>query len=506
MDSNHQSEKDWLLGIQQKLYQWSKVNSDQRYGDMWNWVTDPRNLRCAWHTVATNKGRRSAGIDGVTVRSIQKGKGGVEAFLDALRTELRKGRYKPLPARRKLIPKPGKPGKFRPLGIPTVKDRVVQAALKQLLEPIFEAGFWPVSYGFRPKRSCREALEHLRVTMRPGSRKGGVQSPKPPYQWAIEGDIKSCFDHIDHHLLMERVRKRIKDIKVLRLIKASLKAGVLAEESFIRSPAGTPQGGILSPLLANIMLSAIEERYQRWVRPLTNHRGEPVASPAKSAMHNRSNDRRRGKVVFYPIRYADDFVVLVSGQKEDAMKEKEALADLLRGSLKLELSEEKTLVTPLSQGFYFLGHRVRLYGDVQIGYWTKIEIPKEKIKDVKYRLKQKTKRNRLYLSLREIIKELNPILRGWGYFYRHCYGAKKIFSAIDDYVWRRIYRWLGKKYRNLSWRKTAKRFFKRPIPGRRKRWTDGLALFLTSEISVYRFSLKWMRYPNFTLATGEPSA
>jgi RNA-directed DNA polymerase len=239
---------------------------------------------------------------------------------------------------------------------------------------------------------------------------------------------------------------------------------------------------------------------------LTDHQGKPVASPAKSAMYNRINDRRRGKVVFYPIRYADDFVVLVSGQKEDAMKEKEALADFLKESLKLELSEEKTLVTPLTQGFYFLGHRVRLCGDIKTGYWAKIEIPEEKIKDLKYRLKQKTKRNRLYLSLREIIKEFNPILRGWGYFYRHCHGAKKIFSAIDDYVWRRIYRWLRKKYRNLSWQKIAKRFFKHHNSGRRKRWADGLAVFLVAEISVYRFSLKWMRYPNFAIATGEPSA
>ncbi len=506
MDSNQQSDKDWLLSVQRKLYRWSKGNPADRYRDMWNWITDPRNLRCAWQTVATNKGRRSAGIDGVTVRSIQKGKGGAPAFLITLRQELRGGTYKPVPVRRKLIPKPGKPGKFRPLGIPTVKDRVAQAALKQLLEPVFEAHFWAVSYGFRPKRSCRDAIEHIRTTIRPGYTEAKDRKSPPPYIWVIEGDVKGCFDHIDHHLLMNKVRQRIKDIKVLRLVRAFLQAGVLAEDAFIRTEAGTPQGGILSPLLANIMLSAIEERYQRWVRPIRNRRGKLQTSPERRAMYNRSNDRRRGHTVFYPIRYADDFVILVTGTQQDALREKEALAKYLRESLNLELSEEKTLVTPLTQGFEFLGHRVRLRWDKRYGYWPRVEVPKEKIKDLKYRLKQKTKRNRLYLSLRALIKELNLILRGWGYFYRHCHNGKRIFSAIDAYLWRRLYGWLGKKYRRLPAKKLASKFFQRPPSGRRKRWTEGIPLFLMSEISVFRYNLKWMGRPDFAYAAGEPDA
>jgi RNA-directed DNA polymerase len=506
VDTDYQSDNDWLLSVQRKLYRWSKENPEERYRELWNWVTDIRNLRCAWQTVATNKGRRTPGIDGVTVKSIQSSTGGVTEYLERLQEELRSRMYRPSPVRRKLIPKRGKPGTFRPLGIPTVKDRVVQAALKQLLEPIFEAGFSPVSYGFRPGKACRDAIEHIRVTIRPQYHKGEQLLIHPPYQWVIEGDIAGCFDHIDHHLLMDRVRKRIKDIKVLRLVRAFLKAGVLAESSFERTPMGTPQGGILSPLLANIMLSAIEERYQRWVRPQVNRWGRRIANPKRAGTGNRQLDRQKGRPVFYPIRYADDFIVLVSGAEEDALQEKENLAVFLRESLKLSLSEEKTLVTPVTKGFLFLGHWIRLRWDDRYGYWPRIEVPKEKVRDLKRRLKAKTKRNRLRLSLKDLIKELNPILRGWGYFYRHCYYAGDTFSSLDSFAWLRINLWLRKKYRNRPIRRIVAQFFRRPPSGRCGRWTDGVSLFLMGEISVYRYSLRWTRYPDYAFATGEPSA
>ncbi len=144
MDSGNQAPQAWLLGVQRKLYQWSRENPEEPYCDLWNWVTDPRNLYMAWRTIAGNRGKRTPGIDGATVEKIATGIG-VDRLLHELREELRAGEYRPSPARRKWIPKPGKPGKFRPLGIPTVKDRVVQCAVKQVLEPIFEARFWPVS-------------------------------------------------------------------------------------------------------------------------------------------------------------------------------------------------------------------------------------------------------------------------------------------------------------------------------------------------------------------------
>ena len=301
VDSDNQADRAWLLGVQRKLYRWSKETPEGAYGDVWNWVTDPRNLRCAWQTVAQNKGRRTPGVDGLTVASIAAGDGGVPLFLDGLREALRTGSYRPSPARRKWIPKPGKPGKFRPLGIPTVADRVVQGAVKNILEPIFEARFWQVSYGFRPGRGCHGALEHIRLVTRPRRSRTGGQMRDPPYQWVIEGDIEGCFDNIGHHHLMDRVRKSCADRKVNRLIVRFLKAGVLEDFRYNPTTTGTPQGGVLSPLLANIALSAIEERYWRWVR----HPHDPKrrTDGARMATTRRYRDREAGRPVFYPVRY-----------------------------------------------------------------------------------------------------------------------------------------------------------------------------------------------------------
>jgi RNA-directed DNA polymerase len=252
---------DWLRIVQRKLYARSEQDVAYVFCKLWGLVTDSRNLRMALARVAGNRGRRTAGVDGITVVHVAKR---AEAFIAELRSELRSGAYRPSPVRRVLIPKIGTPGKFRPLGIPTVKDRIVQAALKSILEPVFEADFFPVSYGFRPGKSVHGALEHLRLLLRPKPDKQGQEQPLP-YQWVVEGDIKGCFDNINHHGLMERVRRRVVDPKVNRLIVAFLKAGIMSEGMFLRSDAGTPQGGILSPLLANIALSVIEERYERHV-------------------------------------------------------------------------------------------------------------------------------------------------------------------------------------------------------------------------------------------------
>ena len=344
---------DWLRIEQRKLYARSEQQVDYVFCKLWGLVTDARNLRMALARVAGNRGRRTAGVDGITVGHVTKR---TETFIAELRSELRSGAYRPVPVRRVLIPKIGAPGKFRPLGIPTVKDRVVQAALKNILEPVFEADFFPVSYGFRPGKSVHGALEHLRVLLRPkGDEHEHGQELRLPYQWIVEGDIKGCFDNISHHGLMERVRRRVADPKVNRLIVAFLKAGILAEGTFLRSDAGTPQGGILSPLLANIALSVIEERYERHVLP---RRIAPTrrdaAPPERRASGARKHDRRLGQTIVFPIRYADDFLLLVGAPpgpdqyeraRQDAEKEKAAVAALLKEQLGLELSETKTVVT-----------------------------------------------------------------------------------------------------------------------------------------------------------------
>lgn len=300
VDSDYQADKAWLLGVQRKLYQWSREHPDESYRELWNWITDPRNLRCAWHRVAANKGKRTPGIDGNTVGSIRR-EIGEQAYLEELRNALRQGAYAPSPSRRKLIPKPGKPGQFRALGIPTVTDRVVQGAVKQLLEPIVEARFRHVSYGFRPGRGCHGALEHIRMALRPRrvSKADGLRH-ETPYQWVIEGDIKSCFDEIDHHLLMQRVRKHCADQQVNRLLVQFLKAGALSEEQFLRTDAGTPQGGIISPLLANIALGLIEERYERWVEHRTKLRAHRTSDGITAAMEHAARTAERAGLCCSP--------------------------------------------------------------------------------------------------------------------------------------------------------------------------------------------------------------
>src|SRR5271166_4547355 len=233
-----------VLRMQAKLHQWATDSPDRRFADLFNLVTDPCFLTVAWHRVRGNRGARSAGVDGVRPNSIVFG----DLMLAKLRDDLKARRFRPLPVKERMIPKAN--GKRRRLGIPTVQDRVVQASLKLVLEPIFEADFQPCSYGFRPKRRAQDAIAEIHHL--------GTHS----YEWVLEGDITACFDEIDHTALMDRVRSRIGDKRVVRLVKAFLHAGVLSDDGQMRTTTtGTPQGGILSPLLANIALSVLDEHF-----------------------------------------------------------------------------------------------------------------------------------------------------------------------------------------------------------------------------------------------------
>ena len=228
--------------MQTKLHRWATADAGRRFDDLFNLVTAPETLLVAWERVRTNRGARTAGVDGRTAYYIRQTRG-EEAFLAELRADLKAGLFQPLPVRERMIPKSG--GRLRRLGIPTVRDRVAQAALKLVLEPIFEADFQPCSYGFRPRRRPQDAIAEIH------------QSHGWGYRWVLEADIEACFDSIDHTALMTLVRRRIGDKRVLGLVKAFLKAGILTSDGAeLQTITGTPQGGILSPLLANIALSA----------------------------------------------------------------------------------------------------------------------------------------------------------------------------------------------------------------------------------------------------------
>src|SRR6478609_7032347 len=238
-----------VLKIQTKLHRWARDDPRRRFDDLFNLVADPGFLLVAWDRVSGNKGAATAGVDRRTASSIAAADG-VEVFLDALRSAIKDRSFCPLPVRERMIPKAG--GKLRRLGIPTVTDRVVQASLKLVLEPIFEADFLPCSYGFRPRRRAHDAVAEVRF----------YASKK--YEWIVEGDIKACFDEISHPALMARVRRRVGDNRVLALMKAFLKAGILVEDRLLReNNAGTPQGSILSPLLSNVALSVLDEHIAR---------------------------------------------------------------------------------------------------------------------------------------------------------------------------------------------------------------------------------------------------
>ena len=263
--------------IQTKLHRWASDDPHRRFCDLYNLVGDPALLLVAWDRVRGNKGARTAGVDGQTAYYIQAVRG-LEGFLAELRADLKACTFQPLPVRQRAIPKAS--GKVRYLGIATIRDRVVQASLKLVLEPIFEADFLPCSYGFRPDRRAHDAVAEVHhFTAR-------------SYEWIVEGDIKACFDEISHSALMDRVRMRVGDKRVLALVKAFLKAGILSEDGTLaETDAGTPQGSILSPLLSNVALSVLDE-----------HIAQAPGGPGAS-QYERAKRRRQGLPNYRLIRY-----------------------------------------------------------------------------------------------------------------------------------------------------------------------------------------------------------
>jgi RNA-directed DNA polymerase len=457
-----------VLSIQAKLHQWSIDDAGRRFDDLFNLVTDPAFLMVAWDRVRGNRGARSAGIDGVSPRSIVFGS---ERFLSDLRDDLRSRQFRPLPVRQVMIPKAN--GKLRALGIPTARDRTVQAALKLVLEPIFEADFKPCSYGFRPKRRAHDAIAEIHFL---------AAAPRN-YSWVLEADIKACFDEIDHTALMGRVRNRIGDRRVVDLVKAFLKAGVLSEDTIVRDTnTGTPQGGILSPLLANIALSVLDEHFvAAW-----------TAMGDSSARHQR---RRKGLATYRIVRYADDFVVMVNGTRAHADGLREEVAAVL-APMGLRLSEEKTKVVHIDEGFDFLGFRIQRQQKRGSGKSFVYTYPSAKaVASVKAKVRTMT-RGATNQPLAVLCYRLAPVLRGWANYFRHGV-SKSTFDYIRTFTWRRVICWLRHKHPQTNW----KWFRHRYLPG----WwpTDGdVVLFDIGKVAVTRYLYRGNKIPTpWTRAT-----
>jgi RNA-directed DNA polymerase len=395
--------------LQRKLWAAAKQSEGRRFHALFDRVHRGDVLWEAWERVRANRG--AAGVDRMTLAAVEAY--GVDRMLRELARDLREGKYRPAPVRRVEIPKPD--GRRRPLGIPTVRDRVAQQAAKIVLEPIFEADFASCSYGFRPRRSATDALERIRVSFPRGA------------QWVFEADIRDFFGSIDHDRLMGLVERRVSDRRVLRLLRSWLRAGVLTSDGGVeRAVAGTPQGGVISPLLANIYLHAFDVAWA---------------------------EQGPGELV----RYADDFVVLCGSreQAEDAQRRARALL----ADLGLELHPDKTRVVDLREGregFDFLGCHLHArmsgrmweqYGTVR--YYLHRWPSARAMTNARARVKALTSRSRVGVDLRDTIGALNQFLRGWGGYFRTGNAATK-FRQLDRHVVWRLKRLLIKRRgRNL---------------------------------------------------------
>jgi RNA-directed DNA polymerase len=451
-----------VLGIQLKLHRWAGEAKGHRFDDLFNLVCDPAFLVVGWRRVRGNQGARTAGVDGETARYIEQVRGEA-AFLADLRAALREQTFHPQPVRERRIPKAG--GKSRRLGIPTVRDRVVQAALKLVLEPIFEADFPSCSYGFRPHRRAQDAIAEIHYL---GSRS---------YEWVLEADIEACFDSLNHTALLNRVRQRIKDKRVLALVKAFLKAGLLTEHGDEEETStGTPQGGILSPLLANIALSVLDEHFaQDWQTTM------------QTTMQRRWR-RHKGQGTWRLIRYADDFVVMVAGSQAVA-EALRVVVEAVLAPLGLRLAASKTRVVHLDEGFDFLGFHIqrrRKRGCAKRYVYT---YPSAKAaKAVRQKVRALTHRSSP-LPPRAAVLRVNAVLRSWCAYFQHGV-SKRTFSKLDTFAWRRVTSWLRKRHQRLSWASLRRRFM--------QGWdiiVGGITLFKPSKVPVTRYRYRGARIP-----------
>ena len=398
-----------------RLADWLNPTGAKKVHSLVDKVYKRKNLELAWIQVRSNDG--AGGVDGQSLADFEEV---LDEQLDQLSQQLRTGTYQPLPVRRQLIPKAGQPGKFRPLGIPAIYDRVCQQALLNRLEPIFEPVFDDASFGYRKGRSTKDALRKIWKELDAGA------------EWIVDADLKDFFGSVDHEKLLTLVAQRVSDGRVLRLIRGMLKAGVLAEGQRLPTEQGTPQGGIVSPLLSNILLTPFDREM-----------------------------RRRG---YRLTRYADDWVVTCHTRAEAQRALAEATGILK--ALGVTLNADKTRIVHVQVGFEFLGYKIKrgtrplrlppskIRSGVRSG--DLYAYPRQKsIQHFKTQVRQRTRR-KAPVTTPELVRQINPVIRGWGLYYHKAH-VRKLFAQLDRWILRRLWSQRFKRWRCRGWQRLPER-------------------------------------------------
>jgi len=423
---------------QKKLALTAANNPEYRFKNLYDLLHWRPWIEEAARKVLSRKGSQTAGVDGKTRWHFKEH---FDYHIEELIAELKRGTFEPMPVRRVYIPKGN--GRKRPLGIPTLRDRIVQEAMRAILDPIFESDFQHDSYGFRKDRRTMDAVAPIRT----------LCNARCKHYIVIEGDIKSYFDNIHQRKLMKLIKRRIADKKLLRLIWKYLKAGVMEGEIFKKTDKGVPQGGIISPLFANIYLN----EFDKWCKERWN------LSP-----HQRKVRRQKGEGNYRMLRYADDFIVLSNGGMAQTRKVKQETKAFLWNELRIELSEEKTRITHINDGFVFLGFHIQRVRNHENRWVIHLRPSEESKRRIKRRIKELTTRKWFWMDEYTRLNTMNSVVRGWCEYYKHTTLITDI-EEITRYAHMRYLRWLYKRHD----RKYSKRYLYRTRIAthlNRKRW------------------------------------
>jgi RNA-directed DNA polymerase len=449
--------------MQKKLSQKAEKVPEHQFENLYGMLCNEVWLRVAAHKTLQNRGSATAGIDGMTKSNFL---GDFDGNITRLKEALKAKTFEPMPVKRVYIPKPNSEKK-RPLGIPILLDRIVQEALRMILEPIWEADFSRHSYGFRPNRSTYDAITYLHKSL--------IGTSGAIYQWVIEGDIASYFDTIPHRRLMKAVKKRVADRNTRDLLWKFLRAGVMHQDTLEETLTGTPQGGIVSPLLANIYLHELDRYMESKYLNLTESQ--------------RLYRRKKGLGNALYVRYADDFVVLWNGTKAEAHAIKQEIGEFLR-TMGLTLSEEKTKVTHTTEGFDFLGYRIIRSRGTSGKMVPKVLVPEKAVKQFRVKVRQILAPNTTKESIGYTIQRLNWLTRGWCEYYRCTSSPSWAFRHIDAELYWDFAHWLGQKYEIKHMSGIMRRFHKGKTFGNKT-----LKLVKPSEYTAKRLMAKTWHNP-----------